>query len=64
MKVERFAVDKSTPIKKVMALMDTEALNEVVVYDGDRKIATLSQSKINDIILSSNVYAPIGECLR
>lgn len=64
MKVERFAVDKSTPVKKVMALMDTEALNEVVVYDGDRKIATLSQSKINDIILSSNVYAPIGECLR
>jgi hypothetical protein len=63
-KVERFAVDKSTTIKKIISLMSSDSLNEVLVYDGEIKVATLSQKQINDIILYSNIYAPIGEYVK
>ncbi len=57
--VKRFAVDKSTTIKRLLTLLDEDSINEVDVYDGLKKICTLNQEKIKNIMergeLSSSI---------
>lgn len=63
MDVKRQAIDKSVTIKKVINLLDKKALNELLVFDGEKQIATLSQRQINKIILNADTYSAIGEYL-
>ena len=63
MPIKRYAVDKDIQIKKLMWLMDSRAVNEVVVYDGDVKMTTLSQEKLENVIKKANIYAKLGENL-
>ncbi len=63
MPINRYAVDKDMQIKKFIALLDSRAVNEVVVYDGNEKIVTLSQGKIEKIIESANIYSKLSENL-
>ena len=58
------AVDKSVTVKKVMSLLDENSLNEIQVYDGDIKRKTLTQRDINRIILSADLYSPIGKYIK
>lgn len=61
MEVKRQAVDKSITVKKLMTLLDQTAINEIAVYSGDKCIATLSQSKLNDIISRFDPYSKLEE---
>ena len=63
MPVKRFAVDKDIQIKRLVSLLDNRAVNEVLVYEKDKKIAFLSQEKIESVIAKANIYSKLGENL-
>ncbi len=56
-------VDKSITVKKLVTLLDADAINEVVIYDGDKPIALLSQEKINKILENCDLYSPVSNYL-
>lgn len=58
---KRQAVSIRTSVKTIMLLLDENAINEIVVLDGQKKIATLSQEKISKIVEKGEIYSPIGE---
>lgn len=59
--IRRFAVHKTTTIKRLTALMDETAVNEVAVFDGERVICNLTQARINSIIEKADLYSPIDK---
>ncbi|MDY6368056.1 MAG: site-2 protease family protein [Clostridia bacterium] len=59
----KHGVDKSTSVKKLISILDEDAINEIVVFDGDREIAKLSQKRINEIIAAGDAYSPIEKFL-
>lgn len=63
MPVKRFAVDKDIQIKRLVCLLDNRAVNEVLVYENERKIAILNQERIERVIEKSNIYSKLGENL-
>ena len=63
MPVKRFAVDKDIQIKKLVCLLDNRAVNEVLVYENDKKVASLSQERIEKVIEKANIYSKLGENL-
>lgn len=60
---KRQAVDKSVSVKKVLSILDADAINEIVVFDGEKEITKLNQRKLNEIIIKSDLYAPIENYL-
>ena len=63
MEVKRIAVDKSVKLKRVMSMLDENRLNEIEVYDNDKKIAALSFGKTIEMLEKGNLYAKIGDYL-
>ena len=63
MPVKAYAVDKDIQIKKLVALLDNRAVNQVVVYQDNKKIAILSQERLEEIIEGANIYSKLGENL-
>lgn len=61
---KKYGVDKSVSVKKLLSVLDADAINEVVVYDDGAPIAYLSQQEINEIIEGSDLYAKIGESIK
>ncbi len=59
--VKRFAVSKDTTVKRLMSLLDADAVNEVEIYDGENKIYTLSQEKIKKIVEKGEFSSPISK---
>ena len=57
------AVDKDIIIKKLVAMLDVRAVNQVVVYENGKKLTTLSQEKIEEIIKKANIYSKLSEFL-
>lgn len=53
------ALDKSATVKRLYDILDPEAVNEIVIFDNDIPIATLSQQTINSIIATKDFYTPI-----
>lgn len=60
---KRQAVDKSVSVKKILSILDADALNEIVVFDGEKEITRLNQKKLNEIIIKGDLYAPIEKYL-
>ncbi len=56
-------VDKDVTVKKLISLLDVNAINEVVVYDKDKPLAVLGQDKINKIMETGELYSPISRYL-
>ena len=56
MPVKRHAIDKNATLKTLMSLLDAKALNEVDVYDGENRIATLSDKRLREIFSAGGVY--------
>lgn len=54
-------IDKSTTVKKLISILDEDAINEIVVFDGETEIARLNQKRINEIIEIGDTYSPIGK---
>ena len=61
--VVRHAVDKDITIKRLLSLLDERAINEVEVFDGDKKIAMLNQKQIEEIIKTANIYTKLSQSL-
>ncbi len=53
------AVDKGITVKKLVELLDVNAINEIAVFDKDVQIATLSQKKLTSIMEKGDLYSPI-----
>ena len=62
--VKKIAIEKSTTVKRLLSLLDADAINEVDVYDGEKKVYTLSQENIKKIMekgeLSSCISKHVG----
>lgn len=52
----RQAISKRATIKKLMSVIDTDSINEIVVYDGEKRVATLLQGDILNIINNGEIY--------
>ncbi len=63
MPIKRFAVDKDMQVKKLISILDSRAVNQVEVYENDKKLLTLTQEKIEKIIERANIYSKLGENL-
>ncbi len=61
--VRRIAVDKDINVKKLICLLDNRAVNEVLVYENGKKIASLDQQGLEKVIESANIYSKLGENL-
>ena len=59
MPVKKHALYKSASVKKLISLIDENAVNEVAVFDGDEIIKTLSPSAVSKIIEKGDLYSPI-----
>lgn len=57
----RQAIDKSVPLIKMLRILDANALNEIIVYDGDRVAAKLDQRRITEIMEKGDLYSPIAK---
>lgn len=60
-RISRFALDKDASVKRLVNLIDGDALNEVVILDGNEKLATLSEENIRKIILTGKLKSKIVE---
>ncbi len=63
MPVLKQAVSSGITVKKLAALLDCNAVNEIDVYEKDKKIATLYQKDLSDIIQRGEIYAKIKDFL-
>lgn len=63
MPFNRFALHSSSSVKKLMSVLDFNAVNEVVIYKDDKPLTILSQEKIVKIVESGDLYAPIDKYL-
>ena len=63
MPIKRFAVDKDMQVKKLISILDSRAVNQVEVYENDKKILTLTQEKIEKIIEKANIYSKLSQNL-
>lgn len=61
--IKRQAVDKKIIIKKLVHLLDESSLNEIVVFSDGKPITTLSQEKLNNILLNAEIYSPLEKYL-
>lgn len=59
MPVKRHAISKDATVKRMMAMLDENAINEVVVYQEEKPMVTLSQEKIGKIIENGDIYCKI-----
>lgn len=63
MPVLKQAVSGGITVKKLASLLDCNAVNEIDVYEEDKKIATLYQKDLSDIIQRGEIYAKIKDFL-
>lgn len=64
MPYNRIALHKDASVKKMLSLLDGRAINEITVFDDEKKITTLSQEKIVKIVENGEIYAPIEKYLH
>lgn len=57
--IKRQAVDKSVTLKKLLTILDANAMNEIEVYDGQEKKALFTDKKIKKLLESGDLYSPI-----
>lgn len=61
--VKRIAVSKNATVKRLTSLLDTNAVNEVLVFDGEKKVAEFKGESLKKLISSANIYSKIEENL-
>ncbi len=57
------AVDKDITIKRLVSILDVRAVNQVVVYENEKKLTSLSQDRVEEIIKNANIYSKLSEFL-
>lgn len=61
MPIKRQAIDKSATIKRLIAVMDSQSINEIVVFEKLRPVKTLSQQELEKLISSASIYDKISD---
>ena len=61
--IKRQAISKNASVKSLFKLIDASAVNEVIVYDGETPIKTLSQKAITDILEKGDMYSVVENYL-
>lgn len=56
-------VDVDTSVKRILKILDSNAVNEIAVYDGESCVAVLNQKKIAEIAEKGDYYAPVSDYL-
>lgn len=59
MRVVRIAVDENVTIKKLVSMLDSQALNEVVVYKNAEAVTVIGQKRITEIVGKGDLYAKL-----
>ncbi len=57
------AVSPDIKIKRLVSILEVNAVNRIEVYDGYEKIATLSQKRVEEIIEKGEIYSPLSKFL-
>ena len=53
------ALSINATVKKLMLCLDERAINEVVIFDGNKQVTTLTQRHIGEIVERADLYSPI-----
>ena len=61
--IKRQAIDKNSSVKRLLALVDSRCINEIVLFDKGKEVLTINQEKINEILLNGQLYSPISQYL-
>ena len=61
MPYKKQAIEKNVTVKKLMSMLDENAVNEVVVFSGEKEVTVLKQNRIGQIIESGDLYSPIAK---
>lgn len=61
--IKRQALSINASVKKMLSILDEQAVNEIVVYKNGKAVSVLSQEKINRIIEHGRIYSEIGDYL-
>lgn len=61
--IKRFAIDKGATIKRLVSILDYNAINEVEVLDGKKTLKTLSQEEIAEMAKENGYFKKIEDCL-
>ena len=61
MDIKRQALHQSATVKKMLSILDVNAVNEIVVYDDEKRVGYLTESAINDLIEKGDIYAPLSK---
>ena len=59
MPYKKQALSINATVKKLMLCLDERAINEVVIFDGNKQVTTLTQSRIGEIVERADLYSPI-----
>lgn len=63
MPVVKQALDKNASVKKMLSILNVDAINEIAVYDGDEQVAVLTQKRIKEITEKAELYQPVARYL-
>ena len=63
MPVVKQALDKNASVKKMLSILNLDAINEIAVYDGDEQVAVLTQKRIKEITEKAELYQPVARYL-
>jgi stage IV sporulation protein FB len=59
MPYKKQAIEKSVTVKKMMSLLEKDCINEIAVFDGNKELTVLNQTRINKIIENGDIYSPL-----
>ena len=59
MPYKKQALSINATVKKLMLCLDERAINEVVIFDGNKQVTTLTQRHIGEIVERADLYSPI-----
>ncbi len=59
MPYKKQALSINATVKKLMLCLDERAINEVVIFDGNKQVTTLTQRRIGEIVERADLYSPI-----
>ena len=61
--IKRKAIDKGATIKRLIAILDETAINEIVVFSQGKPLTTLSQEKLEEVLKNCSLYDKIEKYL-
>ena len=57
------AVSEEITLKKLISILDTNAINEIAVFRGETQILTLSQEKILSLTQNHDIYEKLKDAI-